>query len=123
MNIIQKQPNPSGAYPPVQSWSGANPPDGYAELPNTLDTTDLYAHNGFVELTLANGKFDKIAPNLDAWAAWKASLPIAPAKSGQGETDKLKADIDILASKLVDSKLLSREEYADITGKTCTSRT
>ncbi len=39
------------------------------------------------------------------------------------ETDKLKADIDILASKLVDSKLLSREEYADITGKTCTSRT
>lgn len=71
MNIIPKQPNSSGAYPPVQSWSESTPPDTHYEI--TADTTEFY--NGFIIPTIENGVVTSFVCNAKAWEAWKASLP------------------------------------------------
>lgn len=71
MNIIQKQPNQSGAYPSIQSWSGAVPPDGYYEI--TADTSEFY--NGFIIPTVKNGVITSFVCNAKAWEAWKATQP------------------------------------------------
>lgn len=71
MNIIQKQPNPSGAYPPIQSWQGEVPPDGYYQI--TADISEFF--NGFIIPTVKDGKAVSFICNEKAWEAWKASLP------------------------------------------------
>ena len=71
MNIIQKQPNPSGAYPPIQSWSGATPPDGYYKI--TANINEFY--NGFITPTVEGGVVTSFVCNTSAWEAWEASLP------------------------------------------------
>lgn len=71
MNIIQIQPNPSGAYPPIQSWSDTTPPDGYYEI--TADTTEFF--NGFIIPTVKDGKVVSFICDEKAHEAWKASLP------------------------------------------------
>lgn len=95
--IIQKQPNPSGAYPAPQTWSGSTPPDGYAIILATVDMADFYAYNGFVTLTIEQSEVgvnttineegeevnnpiyaDTVTgytPNTEAWEEWKANLP------------------------------------------------
>jgi len=75
MNIIQKQPNPSGAYPALQTWQDGQPPEGYAIIPDDFDMTDFYEHNGFVVFTIVNNTVAEYEPNIDAWEEWKASLP------------------------------------------------
>ena len=52
MLIISKQPNPSGAYPAIQTWEDITPPPGYAEVPDALDMVNFYAYNAFVTLTI-----------------------------------------------------------------------
>ena len=52
MKIIPVAPNPSGAYPPIQDGNLSTVPEGMAVWPDTLDTADFYAHNGFVALTV-----------------------------------------------------------------------
>ena len=71
MNIIQKQPNPSGAYPPIQSWSGANAPDGYYKV---ADGVELIC-GGFGELIIENDIVIGFAPNTEAWEAWQVEHP------------------------------------------------
>ena len=71
MNIIQKQPNPSGAYPPIQSWSGANTPDGYYQV---ADGVELSC-GGFGTLTVEDGIVTAFTPNAAAWEAWQAEHP------------------------------------------------
>lgn len=71
--IIQKQPNPSGAYPAPQTWHSNKPPVGYAII--DLDMTDFYAYNGFVTLTIEGDTVTAYEPNVEAWEEWKASLP------------------------------------------------
>lgn len=88
MNIIRKQPSPSGAYPAPQSWNGATIPAGYAIVPDGLDMTDFYAHNGFVVLAIANGIVTGYAPNTEAWEAWKASLPPEPEPAADPNADR-----------------------------------
>ena len=77
--IIQKQPNPSGAYPALQSWDSPTPPDGYAIVQDAVDLSTFYEYNGFVMLTIETiDGVDTViayAPNVEAWEAWKASLP------------------------------------------------
>ena len=75
MKIIQKQPNPSGAYPAQQSWNKPTPPDGYAIIPDTLDMADFYEYNGFVILAIEGDTVTGYTPNVEAWEEWKASLP------------------------------------------------
>lgn len=73
--IIQKNPNPSGAYPAPQTWSGSTPPDGYAIIPATVDMADFYAYNGFVILAIEGDTVTGYTPNTEAWEEWKANLP------------------------------------------------
>ena len=92
MKIIQKQPNPSGAYPPVQSWSGETPPDTHYEI--TCDYSEFF--NGFIIPTIKNGIVTSFACNTELWNAWKASLP-TPQPPQPTETEKLRADVDFIA--------------------------
>ena len=71
--IIQKQPNPSGAYPAPQSWNSNVPPSGYAII--DLDMTEFYDYNGFVTLTIEGDTVTSYTPNVEAWEKWKSSLP------------------------------------------------
>lgn len=71
MNIIQKQPNPSGAYPPIQSWSEAVPPDGYYQM---ADGVELSC-GGFGALTVEGGIVTAFTPDVGAWETWKVEQP------------------------------------------------
>ena len=104
MNIIQKQPNPSGAYPPVQSWSGDVPPDTHYEI--TADVSEFY--NGFIVPTIENDIVTSFVRNSSLWEAWKAEeaakIPLTPEPTIEQRTTALEATqsdvIDILASAL-----------------------
>ena len=78
MKIITKTPAPNGAYPSLQDWTGLVPPEGYYQWPDSLDIADFYNHNGFVFLTILRGRVQSYEPNIEAWEAWKASLPPEP---------------------------------------------
>lgn len=69
MNILSKQPNPSGAYPAIFT-ADALPP-GCAIVPDELYDT-FYAYNGFVTLTVEGDTVTAMEPNTEAWEAWKA---------------------------------------------------
>ena len=78
MQYTRSTPNPSGAYPAPQS----NP------FPSCLPLTDgqaamLIQYNGFVTITQEpdeeiEGSSVTVTPDLEAWEAWKASLPPEP---------------------------------------------
>lgn len=73
MNIIQKHSNPSGAYPPIQSWSEAVPPDGYYQV---ADGVGLSC-GGFGELTVEDVVVTGFVGDTEAWEAWKAEHPVS----------------------------------------------
>lgn len=75
MQVIKETPNPSGAYPPIQSWEAFSIPTGYAVVPDSLDTSIFYQYNGFVTLQLEEKTVIGFTPNIEAWSAWQASLP------------------------------------------------
>ena len=80
MKYIQSRPNPSGAYsaPVSHLFTGCIPlSDEQAAV--------LVQYNGFV--TIVPGEADvetgvvretEVVPNMEAWEAWKASLPTDP---------------------------------------------
>lgn len=81
MKYLQPTPNPSGAYPSPQSNA----------FPGAIPLTDEQAqtvvdYNGFVTITSHEetivDDFTKtvyeVMPNLEAWEAWKESLPPEP---------------------------------------------
>lgn len=75
MLIICGKPYECGSRPPMQSWQGNTIPDGYAIVPDYVATSVFYDYNGFVNLTVENGIVLEMTPNIEAWEAWKASLP------------------------------------------------
>ena len=75
MRIIQKQPNPSGAYPPIQSWDRVYAPDGFYEVAD--GTTP--SCGGFGTLTVVDNIVTAFTPNETAWTAWQtANQPPTP---------------------------------------------
>lgn len=78
MKYVRATPNPSGAYPGPQS----------RYFPGSLPLTDsqaetLVQYNGFVTITQEpdeeiEGSSVTVTPNLEAWEAWKESLPPEP---------------------------------------------
>ena len=83
MKIINKEANPSGSYFSPQDWpEWAEVPDDMAVWPDSLETADFYAHNGFVILHVEQMEgIDTVAsyePNTEAWKSWTASLPSDP---------------------------------------------
>ena len=79
MNIIFKEPYENGGYSNMQTWDNLPIPETHALWPDTLDTADYYAYNGFVVLTIETiDGVDTVTAyelNVEAWEAWKASLP------------------------------------------------
>ena len=72
MPYIRPTPNPSGAYPAPQS----TPFKGAVFL--TAEQAEVVLqYNGFVTIT-AGQTGASVSPNLEAWEAWKASLPPEP---------------------------------------------
>ena len=78
MQIIRKMPAENGAYPPLQDWSGLIAPAGYYRWPDGLDTQVFQNYNGFVVLTVVRGVVQSYQPDVEAWEAWKATLPPEP---------------------------------------------
>lgn len=83
MKIINKEANPSGSYFSPQDWpQWAEVPEGMAVWPDSLETAEFFAHNGFVHLTVqAVDGVDTVTayePNTEAWETWKATLPSEP---------------------------------------------
>ena len=78
MKYIKSTPNPSGAYPGPQS----RPFPGCLPLTESQAAT-LVQYNGFVTITQEpdpeiEGSSVTVTPDLEAWEAWKASLPPEP---------------------------------------------
>lgn len=89
MNIIKSMPNESGAYPPIQSWSGETPPEGYYEAANGV----ALSCGGFGALTIVNDVVTEFTPNETAWNAWKAANPEpTPQPTAEEKLAKLEAD-------------------------------
>ena len=89
MFIIRIEANPSGSRPPMQSWNGATPPEGFA-LATDAQKDVFYSTTpaGFVNITVKeeNGAkvVDTIEVNQEALDAFKATLP--------DPTDSIKAE-------------------------------
>lgn len=95
MKYLTSTPNPSGAYPAPQS----NP------FPGAIPLTDEQAqtvvdYNGFVTITsqeeIIVDEFTRtvyfVTPDLEAWEAWKATLPPEPEPEPQAtDTEVLNA--------------------------------
>ena len=79
MIIIEKLANENGGYSNMQSWDNLPIPETHTVWPDNLDDTNFYAYNGFVILTIEQvNDVDTVTsyvPNVEAWEAWKASLP------------------------------------------------
>lgn len=76
-----------------------NVPKGMALWPENLDTGDFYEHNGFVSLTLEEIEGISVVtgyvPNIEAWEAWKASLPpLGPGPEPEPEEPVTWTDLD-----------------------------
>lgn len=73
MKYLSRTPNASGAYPAPQSSHG----------PGMLAISDEQAamviqYNGFVTISEGEDGEPVLAPDTEAWEAWKASLPPEP---------------------------------------------
>ena len=76
MRIIQKTPNESGAYPPIQEVSLAAVPEGCALVPDELDTSVFYAYGGFVRLTVSEEDVvTAMEGDEEAYQAWEEAHP------------------------------------------------
>ena len=89
MFIIRIEANSVGSRPPLQSWYGATPPDGYAFL--TDEQKDIFYSTtpaGFVNVTIVEQEginyVASIEVNQEALDAYKATLP-DPAVSAKAE--------------------------------------
>ncbi len=85
MKLIQKEPNPSGAYPPIQEMPVSVLPAGMVLVPEELDDGVFYENNGFVTLTLDGDVVTAMTANTAARAAWLATLPALPAAEPEPE--------------------------------------
>jgi len=89
MKIISKQPNPSGAYPPVQSWSGAMPPGGYYQVANGAELSC----GGFGTLIVEDDIVTGFTPDIAAWEQWQADNPV-PEPQPDPQTDIMNMAVD-----------------------------
>ena len=100
MKIIQKNPNPSGAYPGIQEGT-TTIYDGFALWPDDLNTDIFYAHNGFVVLAIENvDGVDMVAsysPNVEAWEMWKDGLPDTTNNYEESQSDNEREVWDAMA--------------------------
>lgn len=95
MKLVYTDPNPSGAYPPIQEGNFEKCPEGMAEWPEELGTETFYQYNGFVKLTVEDGKVKDCRPDVEAWEAWKADHP-EPGPEPEPEPTSLEERVEAL---------------------------
>lgn len=121
MNIIRKEANLSGAYPAPQSWRGTVPPTGYVLIPDSVDMTDFYAHNGFVVLTIEGDTVTNYEPNVKVWEEWRASQP-EPTPSAPTAEERI-AELEAINAELEDAicemDATNEERFAAIEDALC----
>lgn len=101
MKIISQIRNPGGTCPGPQDWpDGLELPEGFAQVPEGMDLEPFYAHNGFVTLTVEDGVVAAMTPDLEAWEAWRASLPPEPDPMETARADKL-AELSALCAAAI----------------------
>lgn len=99
MFIIRIEANPSGSRPPMQSWNGATPPEGYA-LATDAQKDVFYSTTpaGFVNITVKeeNGAkvVDTIEVNQEALDAFKATLPDPADSAKSSKIAEIKKDCE-----------------------------
>ena len=71
--IIRATPNPSGAYPGMQTWNSPITPEGYYVWADDLEKETFFEYNGFVILNVMRNTVVSYEPNIEAYEAWKES--------------------------------------------------
>lgn len=116
MNIIQRYPNPSGAYPAPQTWATPNIPTTHVQIADSVDMTDFYIYNGFVILTIEDNIVTAYTPNVEAWEEWKNSLPKPKEEPTQEERieilEEQVAQADEVMISMFESQALLEEQLA-----------
>ena len=99
----------------MQSWPDhLAVPDGCAIVSDELDRSIFYSHNGFVVLTIEEGRVTAWEPDLEAWEAWKAEQP-APVEPAPTTEERLAAVEEATAQQgELLSILLSGETEASV---------
>ena len=95
MLIIQTNPNENGSHPPIQCRQGSVPPDEYSIVADNCDTAVFYNYNSFVTFVPDDDNaVHSMTANVEAWEAWKASLPPEqpPTPTPQEDTDAMLVD-------------------------------
>lgn len=117
--IIQKQPNPSGAYPAPQTWHGNKPPVGYAII--DLDMTEFYNYNGFVTLAIEGDTVTAYEPNVEAWEKWKAEQPEPqePEPTTEERVSDLERSVGVLEDAICEMDAANEERIAAIEDALC----
>jgi hypothetical protein len=117
--IIQKQPNPSGAYPAPQTWHGNRPPVGYAII--DLDMTEFYSYNGFVILAIEGDTVTGYTPNTEAWEKWKAEQPEPqePEPTTEERVSDLERSVGVLEDAICEMDEANEERMAAIEDALC----
>ena len=87
MNIIKIEPNATGSRPPIQEDWEYQIPDGYIEVPDTVDTSAMQTHMGFVDLAIEDGVLTGITGNDELYQAYLDSFP--PETPPDPTTDEL----------------------------------
>ncbi len=113
MTIIQINANENGGRPPMQSWNGA-PPEGYALVPDTINTSVFYDFMGFVTLELDGSTVTSMTGNQEALDAYKASLPepVEPPPTTEERVAALEAENKLLKEQ-VSAQADQAEFYED----------
>ena len=100
MKVIYISPNPSGAYPPIQESAFETCPEGMAEWPEELETDTFYSYNGFVTLTVEDGKVTACRPNTEAWERWKAEQPDPDLEPAEVTMEEMMVDHEVRLATL-----------------------
>ena len=114
MRIIQTISRANGGRPPIQSWTGDVPPEGYVIVPDTLDTSVFYDFMGFVTLELDGNTVTAMIGNQEALDAYKASLPepVDPPPTTEERVAALEAENKLLKEQ-VSAQADQAEFYED----------
>lgn len=101
MYIIQLIANESGSRPPIQTWSGPVPPEGYAVVPDNVDASAMQTHAGFVDLTMEDGTVTAITGNDEAYQAYLERIaPDAEAALAEAKAARIQQSKDDLEKYL-----------------------
>lgn len=92
MLILRNSPGANGAYPAPQTWNKPDPPQGYVIIPDTIDMSDFYDYNGFVNLQIEGDTVTGYTPNTVAWEEWKASQ--TPPEEPEPTIEEYLVDLD-----------------------------